>query len=226
MINYVFRDIKRYISEYGLLYFDTLDKKKVYLLITIVNHFCYRITAISIVYSVHSDAIFECKDGRLLKAYYIGVLVLLSVTALLCASIVYVSMQGTIMITSPRKKLSKLLYLKIIITLPEIVWNILGTYWSFLQSSNCQEFVVRTVQGAVITGWVLGVIVMIGIAIVFDPLGKVHKKHDSSCSDLQSDEKSQILEGAMTAAKQAWEKRCGYESILSNIINLQNGSKS
>lgn len=166
------------------------------------------ITAISIVYSVHSDAIFDCKDGRLLKAYYIGVLVLLSVTALLCASIVYVSMQGTIMITSPRKKLSKLLYLKIIITLPELVWNILGTYWSFLQSSNCQEFVVRTVQGAVITGWVLGVIVMIGIAIVFDPLGKVHKKHDSSCSDLQSDEKSQILEGAMTAAKQAWEKRC------------------
>lgn len=27
-MNYVFRDIKRYISEYGLLYFDTLDKKK------------------------------------------------------------------------------------------------------------------------------------------------------------------------------------------------------
>lgn len=92
MINYVFRDIKRYISEYGLLYFDILDKKKVYLLIIIVNYFCYRIIVIFIVYSVYSDVIFECKDGRLLKVYYIGVLVLLSVIALLCVSIVYVSM--------------------------------------------------------------------------------------------------------------------------------------
>lgn len=38
---------------------------------------------------------------------------------------------------------------------------------------------------------------MIGIVIVFDLLGKVYKKYDSFCSDLQSDEKFQILEGVM-----------------------------
>lgn len=66
---------------------------------------------------------------------------------------------------------------------------------------------------------------MIGIVIVFDLLGKVYKKYDSFCSDLQSDEKFQILEGVMIVVKQVWEKRCSYESILLNIINLQNGLK-
>ncbi|XP_056017881.1 diacylglycerol lipase-beta-like isoform X2 [Ostrea edulis] len=165
--------------------------------------------AITIVYSVHSDAIFHCVDGSLLQTYYIGVIVLLCVTILICASIVYVSMQGTMMRAKPRKKLAKLLYIKLVITIPEIVWNILGTYWSFLRSSNCQEFVVKTIQGAVITGWILGVLVIIGIAIVFDPLGKTHVKSRAS-SDLQSDERSQFFEGAMIAAKQTWEKRCRF----------------
>nr|XP_022316925.1 sn1-specific diacylglycerol lipase beta-like isoform X2 [Crassostrea virginica] len=167
------------------------------------------LAAISIVYSVHSDAIFHCSDGHLLQVYYIGVLVLLTVSSVLCAFIVFVSTRGTIMITAPRKNLTKLLYLKLVITLPELVWNILGTYWSFLESSNCQEFVVRTVQGAVITGWVLGVLIIIGVAIVFDPLGKINKVHPRKLSsDLQSNERSQFLEGALSTAKQAWEKRC------------------
>jgi sn1-specific diacylglycerol lipase len=108
--------------------------------------------------------------------------------------------------TKPRQKLAKLLYLKLAITVPEIVWNILGTYWSFLRSSNCEEFVVKTVQGVVITGWILGVVVIIGIAIVFDPFGRTHVKSRTS-SDLQSGESSQFFEGARITAKQTWEKR-------------------
>ena len=68
---------------------------------------------------------------------------------------------------------------------------------------------MRTVQGAVITGWVLGVLIIIGIAVVFDPLGKINKVHPRALSsDLQSNERSQFLEGALSTAKQAWEKRC------------------
>ena len=68
---------------------------------------------------------------------------------------------------------------------------------------------MRTVQGAVITGWVLGVLIIIGIAIVFDPLGKINKVLPRTLSsDLQSNERSQFLEGALSTAKQAWEKRC------------------
>ncbi|XP_061191420.1 diacylglycerol lipase-beta-like isoform X2 [Saccostrea echinata] len=172
---------------------------------------CLRViwlTVIAIVYSVHSESIYQCKDGNLLKIYYIGFMALLSVAIIICACIVYVSSRGTIMITGPRKKLAKLLYLKLVITVPEIVWNILGTYWSFLRSSNCQVFVVKTVQGAVLTGWILGVLVIIGIIVVFDPLGKLNKIKPRISGELQSKESTQFLEGAMSAAKKAWEKRC------------------
>ena len=151
----------------------------------------FRLIAISVVFHLHKDT-FDCTGGHLLKGYYIGLLTLLVISIILTAVIVYTSMQGTITNVWPRRKLSKLIYVKLAISLVELVWNILGTYWAFGKSSGCELHVVLTVKGAVLSGWVLAFIVMIGIIVVFDPLGG--KKEVPS------------LQGA-DSAKRVWEIR-------------------
>lgn len=148
--------------------------------------------AISVVFHLHKDA-FNCTGGHLLKAYYIGLLTLLVVSIIMTAVIVYISMQGTVTNTHPRRRMNKLIYTKFGISLPELVWNILGTYWAFGLSSGCELHVVWTVKGAVLSGWVIAFIVIVGILIVFDPLGG---KRDSGS-----------LQGADNA-KKVWEIRC------------------
>lgn len=165
------------------------------------SYFClsfYRVIGISVVFHFHRDA-FDCTGGHLLKAYYIGLLTLLVVSIIMTAIIVYVSMQGTITNTRPRRQLSKLIYMKLAISFPELVWNILGTYWAFGKSSGCELHVVAAVKGAVLSGWVIAVIVIIGIIVVFDPLGG---KRDTSAE----------------SAKRVWEARSVYR-YTSFLIN-------
>ena len=88
--------------------------------------------------------------------------------------------------------MSKLIYTKLVISIPELVWNILGTYWAFGLSSGCEIHVVWTVKGAVLSGWAIAFIVIIGIVIVFDPLG--------------GNRESGSLDGADNA-KKVWEIR-------------------
>ena len=142
-------------------------------------------------FHLHKDA-FDCTGGHLLKAYYIGLLSLLVVSIIWTAVIVYMSMQGTITNIWPRRRLAKLIYIKIAISLLELVWNILGTYWAFGSSSGCELHVVMTVKGAVLSGWVIAFIVIIGVVVVFDPLGG--KKEVAN------------LQGA-DSAKRVWEIR-------------------
>ena len=115
--------------------------------------------------------------------------------------IVYTSAQGTITNNSPRQKLPKMIYIKFAITLPELAWNIIGAYWAFGMSSGCEEHIVMTVKGAVISGWVIGFIVIIGIAVIFDPLGALHMVKSSGSESHTSD----IT--AKDSAKRVWEAR-------------------
>ena len=171
----------------------------------ILHYFVCRLIAISVVFNYHRESFWECEGGDLLRAYYIGLLVLLCLCIVLNMVIVYVSMQGSITNTAPRKKIVKILYVKFVISIPELVWNTLGTYWSFSESSTCEKFVVRTAQGAVTSGWILAVLVIIGILVVFDPLGRQRRR--SSSKGLESDEGSQVADSAMVATRKAWEKR-------------------
>ena len=141
-----------------------------FLVSSICNLFVFRLIAISVVFHLHKNT-FDCTGGHLLKAYYIGLLTLLVISIIMTAVIVYISMQGTITNTHPRRRMNKLIYTKLGISIPELVWNILGSYWAFGLSSGCEVHVVWTVKGAVLSGWVIALIVIVGILIVFDPLG-------------------------------------------------------
>ncbi|KAK3090708.1 hypothetical protein FSP39_013912 [Pinctada imbricata] len=162
--------------------------------------------AISIVYNYHGSTVWDCNGGGFLKGYYIGLLLLLCICIVLSAVIVFISMKGSITNVGPREKLVLFLYIKIAISVPELIWNILGTYWSFSESKECQRSVVWTARGAVISGWILAVIVIIGVIVVFDPLGKQSRK-DCNTTRLQSDPTAQVTDSAMVASRKAWEKR-------------------
>lgn len=157
--------------------------------------------ALSAVFHVHKDA-FDCDGGELLHAYLIGLLTLLVVSIVMTSVVVGTSMQGTITNIWPRRRLTKLIYIKCAISVPELAWNIIGSYWAFGLSHGCETHIVMTVKGAVISGWIIGLIVLIGIAIVFDPLGTLHRSGNGHSSG-----NDQEMAQAALSAKRVWERR-------------------
>jgi len=170
----------------------------------------FRLIAISIVFHLHQDVASQCDGGELLQAYYIGLLTLLSLTIVLAVITVYTSMQGSITNSYPRKRITKLLYIKIGVSFPELIWNCMGTYWSFgWSSSGCETHIVRTVQGAVISGWILALILLVGLGVVFDPLGgkSTRPRTHSQLVRLESNTREQFVNRARAAARKTWERR-------------------
>ncbi|XP_059976588.1 diacylglycerol lipase-beta isoform X2 [Mesoplodon densirostris] len=79
-------------------------------------------------YLVHRGKL-DCPGGVLLSSYLIVLMVLLAVVICTASAIVWVSMKGTICNPGPRKSMSKLLYLRLALFLPEMVWASLGAAW-------------------------------------------------------------------------------------------------
>ncbi|XP_004268989.2 diacylglycerol lipase-beta isoform X2 [Orcinus orca] len=71
----------------------------------------------------------DCPGGVLLRSYLIVLIILLAVIICTVSAIVCVSMKGTICNPGPRKSMSKLLYVRLALFLPEMVWASLGAAW-------------------------------------------------------------------------------------------------
>ncbi|XP_033695346.1 diacylglycerol lipase-beta isoform X3 [Tursiops truncatus] len=71
----------------------------------------------------------DCPGGVLLSSYLIVLIILLAVIICTVSAIVCVSMKGTICNPGPRKSMSKLLYVRLALFLPEMVWASLGAAW-------------------------------------------------------------------------------------------------
>ncbi|KAL5018349.1 hypothetical protein ScPMuIL_004071 [Solemya velum] len=182
--------------------------------------------AVSIVYGGNHQT-FHCASGPLLQAYYIGLLTLLSICIVFTAIVVHISMKGSMTNIHPRRKLTKLIYVRIALTIPEFAWNILGTYWAFGQTDQCLPEVVGTVKGVVLSGWCIAVIVIVGIIIIFDPLGgfykQKHRNRENKLKRIASSSSRQAAVGAKAAAKKVWETRC---KILCCCVMCDDQSKN
>ncbi|XP_032250025.1 sn1-specific diacylglycerol lipase beta isoform X4 [Phoca vitulina] len=149
----------------------------------------------------------DCAGGTLLSSYLIVLLVLLAVIICTVSAIVCVSMKGTICNPGPRKSMSKLLYLRLALFLPEMVWASLGSAW-IADDVQCDRTVVNGVIATVIISWIIIVSTVVTIIIVFDPLGgKMAPYPSSGPNHLDSHESSQLLNGLKTAATSVWETR-------------------
>jgi hypothetical protein len=131
--------------------------------------------ALSAVAGIYDNQVSSCPDGVLLRVYYAGQLVILSILVVLTAAVTYISSSGTILDpTSRRRRLPTLLVVRAILILPEIAWAAVGTAWAFQPSivADCPSAIVSAVEGAVIFGWILLAGTGVGFFFVFDPLGR------------------------------------------------------
>jgi len=131
--------------------------------------------ALSVIAGCYDDQLSSCPEGVLLRVYYIGQLVLLSILVVLSAVITYVSSSGTMLDpTSRRRRLPVFLVIRTALVLIDVTWAAIGTAWAFQTTvvEDCPSSVVSVVQGAVIVGWILLVAVGVGFILIFDPLGR------------------------------------------------------
>uniref|UniRef100_A0A8C5UPP2 Diacylglycerol lipase-beta n=1 Tax=Microcebus murinus TaxID=30608 RepID=A0A8C5UPP2_MICMU len=91
----------------------------------------------------------DCAGGALLSSYLIVLIILLAVIICTVLAIVYVSMKGTICNPGPRKSMTKLLYIRLALFLPEMVWASLGAAW-IADSIQCDKIIVNGIIATVI----------------------------------------------------------------------------
>ncbi|KAI5945498.1 diacylglycerol lipase-beta isoform X1 [Manis javanica] len=157
-------------------------------------------------YLMHRGKLY-CAGGALLSSYLIVLLVLLAVVICTVSAIVCVSMKGTICNPGPRKSMSKLLYIRLALFLPEMVWASLGAIW-ISDGVECDRTVVNGIIVTVTVSWIIIASTVVTIIIVFDPLGgKMAPYSSAGPSHLDSHESSQFLNGLKTAATSVWETR-------------------
>ncbi|XP_062999198.1 diacylglycerol lipase-beta isoform X2 [Elgaria multicarinata webbii] len=163
---------------------------------------------ILVLYSVHKGE-FNCAGGGLLHSYLLVLLILLA--AIICAlsSILYISMQGTISNPGPRKSLPKLLYLRLALYLPELVWAVVGAVWVSDHGVNCERTMISAIYGTVIASWIIIVFTVVAVVIVFDPLGGRRKMYIVDCPNrnLESSQSGQLFYNVKKTATRVWEKR-------------------
>ncbi|XP_059340313.1 diacylglycerol lipase-beta isoform X1 [Ammospiza nelsoni] len=163
---------------------------------------------IFVLYTVHKGQ-FNCPGGGLLHSYLLGLIILLaSIICALCA-LVYVSMQGTISNPGPRKSLPKILYTRLLLYFPEFIWAVVGAVWVSDNSVQCEKTVVNGVIGTVIASWIIIIFTIIGVVIVFDPLGgkKTFYLPEGVSRNLESSHSGQLLYNVKSSATRVWEKR-------------------
>ncbi|XP_041317980.1 diacylglycerol lipase-beta [Pyrgilauda ruficollis] len=163
---------------------------------------------IFVLYTVHKGQ-FNCPGGGLLHSYLLGLIILLaSIICALCA-LVYISMQGTISNPGPRKSLPKILYTRLLLYFPEFIWAVVGAVWVSDNSVQCEKTVINGVIGTVIASWIIIIFTVIGVVIVFDPLGgkKTFYLPDGVSRNLESSQSGQLLYNVKSSATRVWEKR-------------------
>ncbi|XP_040845921.1 diacylglycerol lipase-beta isoform X2 [Ochotona curzoniae] len=149
----------------------------------------------------------DCAGGGLLSAYLVVLLALLALVIGSVLAIVWVSMRGTICNPGPRKSMPKLLYIRLALFLPEMVWASLGAAW-VADGGHCDRTVVNGIIATVVVSWIIIAATVVTIIIVFDPLGGKTAPHSSAGpAHLDTRESSQLLSGLKTAATSVWETR-------------------
>ncbi|KAI7796875.1 diacylglycerol lipase-beta [Triplophysa rosa] len=162
-----------------------------------------------VLYTNHKGR-FDCQGGAVLHNYLVVLLVLLAIIILTLCAIVYISAQGTIMNPGPRRSMPALVYLRAVLYIPEFVWACLGAVWVSDSSTGCKPAEVGAVIAAVISSWVILLSMVVGVLIVFDPLGSQKPAaldRHSGLRNLESSESSQLFYRARTLAARVWESR-------------------
>lgn len=74
---------------------------------------------------------------------------------------------------------------RILLLLPEISWNVLGSLWMFGPKVKCgyDHYTITVVQALVLFDWILIGLTVFGLALIFDPLGSLGNKNLESLAE-------------------------------------------
>ncbi|XP_063221652.1 diacylglycerol lipase-beta-like [Bacillus rossius redtenbacheri] len=131
---------------------------------------------VAVVLCRYYEATWECsRGGDLVRIYLAGKLALLGTIVCVLMVLVNRSAQGAVMDTEARRFVPAIVATKILLIVPEIMWNVLGSLWIFSSIIECGEesFTVIVVETLVLFNWLLLAVTVFGLALVFDPLGSV-----------------------------------------------------
>ncbi|XP_049866901.1 diacylglycerol lipase-beta isoform X2 [Pectinophora gossypiella] len=136
---------------------------------------------IALVVEVLFPVTWQCQSegwhgGAFVRLYLCGTLALQAVLMLLLAALAQQSARGTITEVDTRKWVAPLLLFKVLLVLPEIALNIMGTMWMFCEVIECSvsdKFSSIVIQSIVLFNWVQLALTIFGLFMVFDPLGSV-----------------------------------------------------
>ncbi|XP_067932543.1 diacylglycerol lipase-beta-like [Watersipora subatra] len=142
---------------------------------------------IGIVYISHFDQLASCKDAKVLEVFFIGMLCLLFLKILINILLIYHSSRGSIKECGARRAVPKVLYFKLTLFLLEIVWLVVGSFWSTAEYKHCNLVVVEAIRALVALSWIGAVIFILMVVFLFSPLG-----NDSTA----------------VAASTIWKRRC------------------
>ncbi|KAJ8680287.1 hypothetical protein QAD02_016074 [Eretmocerus hayati] len=123
----------------------------------------------------------NCRSGgELVRVFLIGELILLGIITILLIFIVSHSARGSIVDTYARRHVQALLTLKVLLIAPEIFWNILGTIWVWSDVVQCskEHYTTSVVEALVLSDWLLIGLTLLGLALIFDPLGSLGLRDD------------------------------------------------
>ncbi|XP_015595819.1 sn1-specific diacylglycerol lipase beta isoform X2 [Cephus cinctus] len=143
------------------------------------------IVLMSIALARYYGETWNCRmGGELVRVFLIGEIVILGVVIILTFAIVNHSARGSITDTYARRFVQPLLTVKILLVLPEVAWNILGSLWVLSKERvecNEESYTIAVVEALVLFDWVLIGLSILGLALVFDPLGSLglHEVEDS-----------------------------------------------
>ncbi|RZF36575.1 hypothetical protein LSTR_LSTR010686 [Laodelphax striatellus] len=114
--------------------------------------------------------------GDFVRVYLIGTCVLLAVVLLVLIALVCHSARGSIVDTHARRHVPLLLGIKLILIIPEVAWNVMGTIWAFTTVIDCpndDDFTNTVIDILVCCDWVLFALAVFGIFMVIDPIGSI-----------------------------------------------------
>jgi len=109
-----------------------------------------RLALMSCVFNKYWDKTFSCENewhGLSVRIYLVGIIVIICVNLILLVLLMNRSGQGAITDTQSRKLVAPLLTVKILLIIPETLFNIFGTTWAFCGSIKCDlsDFYTKTV---------------------------------------------------------------------------------
>ncbi|KAI5695411.1 hypothetical protein M8J75_016175 [Diaphorina citri] len=131
---------------------------------------------------------YTCKSGALfVRVYLMGMLFLLALGIVVVIVLICNSARGGIYDTHLRRHVPTIIIIKILLIIPEIVLNVMGTMWTFTELIQCssEHYTKTVVEFLVCFNWVMLGLTIFGFAMVLDPIGSVKTNKDGTPANAQ-----------------------------------------